>query len=168
MIGRLIRGPSAETATLEAIGLVKGTRRITNFDFMGPSMTDAAVDDFVTDLNKVLRGRRGDVIDRDTRRFLTNVRDGLEELSAVKASAEDGFSFFNGTGLSTAPDSENPNWDRAFEQFQRKLDAEATQLFDAKFLPGLEQKYAGTGADKLSRQAKKDPALKIGLSMGKV
>jgi hypothetical protein len=152
MLGRFLRGPSADTLTLEIIGIVTGAEQLD----VGRNHTlgSKKAAKYVKHLKRVIdRNRR--VLDRDTLQFLRDSHQHFKGLANTPSALADGPIMTGPMPGVAAPIrvSPNPNWQEKFHQFRQEMHGPAAQVFESQYLPGFralpahdpseEQKLAG-------------------------
>ncbi|MEM6902772.1 MAG: hypothetical protein AAF556_06005 [Pseudomonadota bacterium] len=166
MLGRWLRGPDADTVTLEAIGMVKGTEPV---GYAGDNqMGRDNANRLASRISKVIH-RDGDALDRDQITFLRGAQKGLDQLGEMPSSFPTGrFKLGPVPEASYEIREANPEWGRKYEALRGQLDGQAEALFMEKYQPGIVAEYGDQDRTTLERQAKRDPGLKISMAMGRV
>ncbi|MEM6902773.1 MAG: hypothetical protein AAF556_06010, partial [Pseudomonadota bacterium] len=134
MFGSWLRGPTAETVTLETIGFIKGTDPL--FDGQGNVLGNESARKLAKRIGKALTNERH-VLDREVRELLTDTKRGLEKLTETPSSV--------GTGRYGPPtpygmyeiQKPNPEWQDKHKALIGSLDNRASRIFEMQFLPDI-------------------------------
>ncbi|MBV6632977.1 MAG: hypothetical protein KI792_08100 [Alphaproteobacteria bacterium] len=165
MIGKWLRGPDAETVTLETIGLIKGAKDLDG----GPDNAsgNTAAEKYAKRIDTVLaRDRR--VLSRDVRDMLTKTRDGLQALTGTKASFDTGRRMAVQAPISVPIHEPNPAWKAKLHALKSGLDEQATRIFDREFAYDVLSEHNNKPTAEVERAARRDLSVGIAMKMGKL
>ena len=163
MFAKLLRGPSADTLTLEVIGLVKSRKNLKNGEAAMDSRRSAEL--YARRIDRLLRDNRK-TMDPEVRTFLTEASRHLAQLGQMESTmiytTDRGVL---GYRLGTKP---HPRWNNRYQQFQTELDTRATQLFDDRYLADAQQLHDQTAPDRRARLEKQNLGMKLARQMGRL
>lgn len=165
MLGRWLRGPDAETITLETIGMIKGAKEL---DPSKDNMTgNVSAEVFAKKIDKVLR-REGRVLDKQVRDLLIQTRDGLRELTKTEASFDTGKFVPVYPGVIMPIHKPNPEWKAQLQDLKSSLNEQADSIFNQTFASDVVAEHGGKPTAEVERAAKRDLSVGIAMKMGQL
>ena len=163
MFANFLRGPSADTLTLEVIGLVKS--RDTFKGGYQNAIGSETAKSYVRKIDRLMR-ENGKTIDPEVSGFLRDARQHLDWLGRMQSSVGTG-KYTHGPYMTTQDIKPAPAWEARYQRFQTELDTRATKLFDERYLAEARQRHDDTRPDQRARVEKKHLDVQLARKMGR-